>query len=67
MLPYIKSFFIKPSPLEAAMKELQDAKMLLLEANTGKDYVTSVVSFNEKRIKRLEDYIIFSLEEEKEG
>ena len=40
---------------EIILKEIREAHLRKLEAESGVEYAVSVVQYNEKRIKRLED------------
>ena len=54
---YFKKLLAAPSAEVIALKELEDAKRALLEAHTGRDFATSMVSYHEARIRRLTSYI----------
>ena len=47
----------KPSPLAMAVRELTEAEHALLVAHTGKEWAEMSVTYNEKRIARLREYI----------
>ena len=49
--------FEKPTPVAMAAIELVDAQRSKLEAETARDYATSVVAYNNARIGRLEAYL----------
>ena len=49
--------FRRPTPAELAARELADAELLLLSANTAKEYADSVIAYNVARIARLRDYL----------
>jgi hypothetical protein len=52
---YIKDL-VKPRTIrEVILKEMREAHLRKLEAESGVEYAVSVVQYNEKRIKRLED------------
>ncbi len=53
----ILKMFTKPTPAELAMRELVEARRAKLEAETGRDWATSVVAYNTARIERLEAYL----------
>lgn len=57
MINYIKEKFRQPTPLEVVSKELAQAHLRKLEAETAVDYARSIVAYNEARIKRLEGYM----------
>ncbi len=47
----------RPTPLMNATKELRDAELALLEAQTGAEWAQSVITYNEQRIKRLRKFL----------
>ena len=49
--------FRRPTPAELAAKELADAELTLLSANTAKEYADSVIAYNMARIARLREYL----------
>jgi len=52
---YIKDL-VKPRTIrEVILKELQEAQLRKLDAESAVEYAVSVVQYNEKRIKRLEE------------
>lgn len=57
MINEFKKFWAAPSAEVIAMRELEDAKRKLLEAQTNREYIESVVKFREAQIKRLTAYI----------
>ena len=57
MINYIKEKFRQPTPLEVVSKELAQAHLRKLEAETAVDYARSIVAYNDARIKRLEGYM----------
>lgn len=54
---YLKKLWQTPSAEMLAMRELEDAKRRLLEAQTTREYADSMVKFREAQIKRLTAYI----------
>ena len=55
---YLKDL-VKPRTIrEVILKELKEAMLRKLEAESGVEYAVSVVQYNEKRIKRLEDRLM---------
>ena len=63
---YLKDL-VKPKTLrEIILKEIREAQLRKLEAESGVEYAVSVVQYNEKRIKRLEERLQH-YEEEKEN
>jgi hypothetical protein len=52
---YIKDL-VKPRTIrEVILKEMREAQLRKLDAESGVEYAVSVVQYNEKRIKRLEE------------
>ena len=54
---YIKKLLAVPSAESLALRELEDAKRKLLEAQTSREYAESMCKFREMQIKRLTAYI----------
>ena len=52
---YIKDLVKPRSIREVILKEMREAQLRKLEAEAGVEYAISVVQYNEKRIKRLEE------------
>jgi hypothetical protein len=52
---YIKDLVKPRSIREVILKEMREAQLRKLEAESGVEYAMSVVQYNEKRIKRLEE------------
>ena len=50
-------FPTKPTPLEAAARELIEAEHAKLEAQSGAEYANALVQYNDKRITRLLKFI----------
>jgi len=50
---WIKSYWRTPTPLEMVAKELADAHLEKLQAETAVEYAQSVVNYNKARILRL--------------
>ena len=57
MLKFIRDFVRQPTHMEMVNKELEEAKLEKLEAETAVEYVQSIVQYNTKRIDRLNTYI----------
>ena len=53
MIDYLKNLFRQPTRWEMVTKELAEAYVAKLEAETAVDYATSVVAYNDARIARL--------------
>ena len=56
MLNFLKECYRQPTPLEMATKELAQAMLAKLEAETAVDYAQSIVDYNDARINRLGAY-----------
>lgn len=54
---YAKSVFATPSAEMLALRELEDARRKLLEAQSGREYANSMCQYHEARIKRLTNYL----------
>ena len=54
MFKLLKSIYTTPSAIELIERELEDAILSKLIAETALDYAVSVVEYNAARIKRLE-------------
>lgn len=57
MLDFIRDFVRQPTHMELVNKELEEAKVEKLEAETAVEYAQSIVQYNTKRIDRLNTYI----------
>jgi hypothetical protein len=53
----IKRLFEPPSAESLALKELETAKRLLLEAQSAREYADSMAKYHEARIRRLTNYL----------
>jgi hypothetical protein len=60
---YFKSIFDVPTAEMLALKELEECKRKLLEAQTAKEYAESMCKYREAQIKRLTTYLHNSTEE----
>jgi hypothetical protein len=60
---YFKSIFNVPTAEMLALKELEECKRKLLEAQTAKEYAESMCKYREAQIKRLTAYLHNSTEE----
>jgi hypothetical protein len=47
-----------PTPLEVVSKELAEAQLEMLQAETAVDYAESIVMYNKVRIERLNEYLV---------
>ena len=57
MLKFIGDFVRQPTHMEMVNKELEEAKLEKLEAETAVEYSQSIVQYNTNRIDRLNTYI----------
>ena len=63
VVKYFKSIFDVPTAEMMALKELEEAKRKLLEAQSGREYADSICKYREAQIKRLTAYLHTSTEE----
>lgn len=49
--------FRKPTPTEVATRELVEAQLAKLQAQTAVDYSTAIAAYNEARAKRLREFL----------
>jgi hypothetical protein len=52
-IKYVKDLLRAKTPLEMVLKELTEAQLAKLQAETSVEYSQSIVSYNEQRIFRL--------------
>ena len=57
MINQLKKLFATPSAEALALRELDDAKRRLLEAQTAREYAESMCKYREAQIKRLTAYL----------
>lgn len=57
MINELKKLWTTPSAEALALRELEEAKRKLLDAQTSREYAESMVKFREAQIKRLTAYI----------
>ena len=62
---YFKSVFDVPTAEMLALKELEESKRKLLEAQTAKEYAESMCKYRETQIKRLTTYLHNSTADDK--
>jgi hypothetical protein len=53
----VAAYFRLPSAESLALRELEEAKRKLLDAQTGREYAESMCRYHEARIKRLTAYV----------
>lgn len=56
-IDWLKSVYTTPSAEVLALRELEDSKRSLLEAQSTKEYAESMCKYHEARIKRLTAYL----------
>ena len=54
---YMKSLYQMPSAETLALRELEESKRKLLDAQSGRDYAISMCNYYEAKIKRLTAYL----------
>ena len=57
LLAPIAAYFRLPSAEMLALRELEEAKRKLLEAQSAREYTESMCKYHEARIKRLSAYL----------
>lgn len=62
---YFKSMFDVPTAEMLALKELEESKRKLLDAQTAREYADSMCKYREAQIKRLTAYLHTSTAENK--
>lgn len=60
MYESLKRAMHRLTPQEVALRELADAELSLLQAESASDYAQSVVSYNKQRIARLRGFLVLS-------
>lgn len=53
----LRAVFRKPTPMEMAARELVEAQLARLSAQTAVDYSTAIAAYNEARAKRLREFL----------
>ena len=61
---WLKNSIITPSAEVMAMRELNDAKRSLLEAQSNREYTDAMCKYHDARIKRLTAYVNKPIEEQ---
>ena len=62
-IDWVKSVYATPSAEALALRELEDSKRRLLEAQTAREYADSMCKYREAQIKRLTAYLHKATEE----
>lgn len=60
---WVKNTYTTPSAEALALRELEESKRKLLEAQTSREYADSMCKFREAQIKRLTAYLHKATEE----
>jgi hypothetical protein len=63
MIDELKKLWATPSAEVLALRELEDSKRRLLEAQTAREYADSMCKYREAQIKRLTIYLHKATEE----
>lgn len=61
---WAKNIYVTPSAEVIALRELEDSKRKLLEAQSGREYADSMCKYYEAKIKRLTVYLHKATEEQ---
>lgn len=57
LFKFLKRVYATPSAESVALRELEESKLRLLEAQTGREYSDAICKYHEARIKRLTAYL----------
>ena len=57
MIDACRRAFRRITPAEVAARELAEAELSMLQAQTAREYAESVMSYNQARITRLRKYL----------
>ena len=64
LIQFIKSLYALPSPETIALRELEQSRRDLLNAQTSQEYAAKMVEFHKGKIKRLTAFLKETMEEE---
>jgi hypothetical protein len=64
LVNWVKNIYATPSAESLALKELEESKRRLLEAQTAREYAESMCKYRESQIKRLTAYLHKATEEQ---
>ena len=64
LVNWVKNIYATPTAESLALRELEDAKRRLLEAQTAREYAESMCKYREAQIKRLTTYLHKATEEQ---
>lgn len=65
LIDYIKHIYTPPSAETLALRELEEARRMLLESQSAREYADSMCKYHEARIKRLTAYLHTATETDK--
>jgi hypothetical protein len=57
LVNWVKNIYATPTAESLALRELEDSKRRLLEAQTAREYADSMCKYREAQIKRLTTYL----------
>jgi len=60
---WLKNLYVRPSAETLALRELENAKRSLLEAQSAREYADSMCKYHEARVRRLTIYLHKATEE----
>ena len=61
---WVKNIYVTPSAEVIALRELEESKRRLLEAQSSREYADSICKYYEAKIKRLTVYLHKATEEQ---
>jgi hypothetical protein len=64
LVDWVKNIYATPTAESLALRELEDSKRRLLEAQTAREYADSMCKYREAQIKRLTTYLHKATEEQ---
>jgi hypothetical protein len=64
LVNWVRNVYATPSAETMALRELEDSKRRLLEAQTAREYADSMCKYREAQIKRLTTYLHKATEEQ---
>jgi hypothetical protein len=64
LVNWVKNIYATPTAESLALRELEEAKRRLLEAQTAREYAESMCKYRDAQIKRLTAYLHKATEEQ---
>jgi hypothetical protein len=64
LVNWVKNIYATPTAESLALRELEESKRRLLEAQTAREYAESMCKYREAQIKRLTTYLHKATEEQ---